>query len=80
MYKFLDVQSEDVTYIHKGKNRQAGGSEVGTSRQVLQSCWYKNMFKDLKGMMAKKTKKMEKEKWKLLKICQMETIALEIKV
>lgn len=38
------------------------------------------MFKDLKGMMAKKTKKMEKEKWKLLKICQMETIALEIKV
>ena len=37
------------------------------------------MFKDLKGTMDKKSKQMETEKWKLLKICQMEIIVLEIK-
>ena len=30
------------------------------------------MFKDLKGTMDKKSKQMETEKWKLLKICILE--------
>lgn len=37
------------------------------------------MFKDLKGMLDKKSKQMETEKWKLLKICQVEITVLEIK-